>query len=207
MLAVLCNQDKIIKTKMAVSDQREHRADYTNDNKESDRCQNKQKNLPSSKKQDEIRVVNRFLPVFNQKKLSAYLVGPNQPAENSHVDVIVVDIKSHKKLNIQVRVSDDAPWAALARTKLFKRLSIGFVTHHNAIKKAIESKIKKYPLETRKDIILLLDGWLAVRSEDLQEFKTTELQFLSETGFKEIWFVGASPDTITELSQLQDPQS
>ena len=150
------------------------------------------------KQQQEIRVANRFLPLFNSKNNSQFIVSSEQPKTDSHVDVVITEIFTKEEVGLQVRVSDDEPWKELGKNKYFERHSIGFDKHHDAIKRAIESKLK-YPTTLRQQTILILDGWLSVRHEDLQYFIDTEKEFLKSTHYKEIWFVGALPETITKL--------
>ncbi|MBU4274965.1 hypothetical protein KKE19_04105 [Patescibacteria group bacterium] len=158
----------------------------------------KQKNKQSNNNQEkEIIVVNRFLPVFNKENNTQFILSQNQPLTDSHIDILISD--GSKEIELQVRVSDDEPWGKLFKNKFFERSGKGFEISHNAIKRAIETKIKKYPLQIRNDLILLLDGWLAVRPEDLENFITTENEFMKNSEFKEIWFVGEIQKTIIKL--------
>jgi len=181
-----------------VSDQREYAANFTDDIVQEKYSVKQSQKKPNSKREQEIIVANRFLPVFNGQNKSQFVVTLNQPPTDSHIDVLIFDKNIRKNLYLQVRVSDDEPWRELKKKKFFERSGIGFVLHHNAIKRAIESKLK-YPIQLRREILLLLDGWLGVRPEDLEQFKDSEKKFMENTGYKEIWFIGGLSETIVKL--------
>ncbi len=181
-----------------VADDHELAADF-NDGKVDEKYTVKQKPKRTlSKQEQEIRVANRFLTAFNNKTGRKFIVAQEQPETDSHIDVIVVETDTNEEIALQIRVSDDEPWRELGKNKYFERHGTGFDKHHDATKRAIESKLK-YPVELRQETILLLDGWLGVRVEDLQHFIETEMEFLESTRYKEIWFVGGLPETTVNL--------
>jgi len=180
-----------------VSDAHDLAADFENDNMNETYILKQTKHSSFNQQEQEIRVVNRFLPVFNsQTKKPQFTISHTQPPIDSHIDVIISSLS--QSINIQGRVSDDEPWEKLHKEKSFERSGEGFKIHHEAIKRAIESKLK-YPVALRETLILLLDGWVGVRAEDLEHFIKTEQGFLKDTKFKAIWFVGGVTETIKRL--------
>lgn len=195
---VLRSQNNKIKAIRNVSDEHELAVNFNGNKIEEQYVIKQDKRRLNSKQEQEIQVVNRFLPVFNSKNSSQFVLSQNQPPIDSHIDVLITETKTKQEMGLQVRVSDDQPWGKLYRNKIFERLGVGFKIHHKAIKRAIEDK-KKYPLQLRDNLILLLDGWLSVRPEDLEYFINTEKEFMQKSGFKEIWFVGGLTETIVRL--------
>lgn len=145
----------------------------------------------ASKTQVEQEVAKRFLVVYNKQLNSNYEISISQPPQNDPVDVLVED-PSNNTLKLQIRVSDDEPWSDLVKGKMVERSGKRYEVSHKAIKRAIELKATKYDTTTKNEIILVLDGWLGVSQEDLDEFKSRENRFLISAGFKEIWFIGST---------------
>lgn len=193
---VLRDQNGEIKAIRDVSDDHEFAIDFNKD-KFLERHKKKNFGVKFSKEDSEIHAVNRFLSVFNQKKSKHFEI-IKKPLSDSHIDVLIGCSLNNEQIGLQVRVSDDEAWKESHTKDFFERSGLGFDTYHDAIRNAIVKKLK-YPLELRKELILLLDGWPAVRPEDLKYFRTKEKKFMRETGYEEIWFVGGLPETIVRL--------
>lgn len=145
-----------------------------------------------NKKVGESETALRFLGKINETHGTSFALSDKPLPENSPVDCIAVETKTNKSLLLQVRTSDDEPIKDLMQGKMVHRSGKRHEIHHKTIRRAIFSKSSKYPAEVKKGLILLLDGWLGVQQEDLNEFKSTEREFLNQTGFDEVWFVGGT---------------
>jgi hypothetical protein len=144
-----------------------------------------------NKKAGENETAERFLGKINETYDTNYALSEKPLPENSPVDCVAVDAKTSRSLLLQVRTSDDEPIKDLMQGKIVHRSGKRHEIHHGTIKRAILSKSTKYPAAVKKGLTLLLDGWLGVTEEDLEEFVAGEQTMLRGTGFKEIWFVGS----------------
>jgi len=65
--------------------------------------------------------------------------------------------------------------------------------------KAINEKKVIYPTEVRQNLTLVLDGWRLLKSNHLDFYSEKQQQFMMDSGFKEIWFVGYTDETVLRL--------
>lgn len=195
---VLRDKDGNLKEHRHVSDDHEIASSYTAESIRE--VYTPRQKFRRNKKAGENETALRFLGKINETYGTNYALSDKPLPENSPVDCVAVDTKTNKSLQLQVRKSDDEPIKDLRQGKIVHRSGKRHEIHHRTIKRAILSKSSKYPADVKNDLILLLDGWLGVGKEDIEEFVANEQEFLKSTGFKEIWFVGS--ELIERLSSI-----
>lgn len=185
---VLKGKDGTLKEHRHVSDDHELASSYTSETMQE--VYTTKRILRLVKGVGEVETAKRFLNKINHINGSSFVLSDASIPQNSPIDCIAVDTNTSKTLNLQIRVSDDEPIKDLVQGKIVHRSGKRHEIHHRTIKRAILSKSTKYPAKTKVELILLLDGWLGVQLEDIEEFKSTEQELLKQAGFREIWFVG-----------------
>lgn len=155
------------------------------------------------KKQRELAVAARFIESRNAKYSSQF--GPPfdpeecAPGEKTW-DAFSHEEKSGQRLKIQVVMAetDQDTQKALQQTgKSERNYKLGYV--QQMLRDAISKKAGKYDDATRSETVLLLEGWPAVTSADLAEFRTALAAELRGADFKEIWFVGPEACPVEQL--------
>src|SRR4030042_6469519 len=153
----------------------------------SEKYEGKTSKSKRDKRKKDINIVRRFLPRFNQCHGKNYTLDEyNQPSESDSVDIVIKD-KTYEEQGLQVTESDAKPWYEIAKG-LFTRVGDTYKINSEAIKNAITKK-KDKNYGDQHNLILILNGWKAVRKEELSKFMGLERGFLNNVGFKEIWFV------------------
>lgn len=146
----------------------------------------------------EKQVVRRLLTVLNRDNLTHFQISNEEPRQDDIVDVFIEDSNTKVKIAIQVTVSDEKAIAQLRSTKTLSRGGNAYQLSSDAIKMRINAKTK-YPEALRRKTVLALDGWHGVTKQILDSFKIQEKNFLEQSGYCQIWFVGIIVEDIIRL--------
>jgi hypothetical protein len=147
----------------------------------------------------EEEVVKLLLPVYNGIHISNYEIGDEQPYQDDSTDIKIIDKTTGYTEQVQVTFSDSHAMEGLGRNK--GRLERSGKSNELVIA-ALDNAIKRkliYPMEERQNLILALDGWRTVKPNHLDYYKETRHQYMADSGFKEIWFIGHNTDTILRI--------
>ena len=149
----------------------------------------------------EEEVVRRLLKVYNYTHNSNYeIINDGQPPQCDSTDVKIIDKATGHSKEIQVTVSDRQAMEDLGRNK--GRLERRGETNElvkAALDQAINEKRLIYPTEVRQNLTLVLDGWRTVKPNNLDYYREQQQQFMTDSAFKEIWFVGYTDGTTLRL--------
>jgi len=185
-----------VKAKRHEDGEGSYSADYDGEVvKESAEITNPKSKSEVDQKNIEKKVVRRLLPVFNRDNSTNFLISNEEPKRDDSVDVFIEDSNTKAKIAIQVTVSDAGAIAQLRSTKSWSRNGNAYKLS-DAIKTRIKAKTEQYPEKDRRETVLALDGWLGVTKKTLDSFKMREKDFLEQTGFCQIWFVGIAEDIV-----------
>jgi len=147
----------------------------------------------------EREIVELLLPAYNRTHSANYAIDANQPIEYDSTDVKVIDKTIGHSEEVQVTISDGNAMQNLGRNKgRLERKGESNALVQAALDKAIKKKLS-YPKEARQNLILALDGWRTVKPNNLDYYREKQQQFMADSGFKEIWFVGCADETILRL--------
>jgi hypothetical protein len=149
----------------------------------------------------EEEVVHCLLKVYNYTHNSNYeIINDGQPPQHDSTDVKIIDKTTGRSEEIQVTVSDSGAMQGLGRNKgRLERKGESNELVRAALDKAINGKLF-YAIDVRQNLILALDGWRTVKPNNLDYYREKQQQFMADSGFKEIWFVGYTDKTILRLS-------
>jgi len=185
-----------VKAKRHEDGEGSYSADYDGEVvKESAEITNPKSKSEVDQKNIEKKVVRRLLPVFNRDNSTNFLISNEEPKRDDSVDVFIEDSNTKAKIAIQVTVSDAGAIAQLRSTKSWTRNGNAYKLS-DAIKTRIKAKTEQYPEKDRRETVLALDGWPGVTKKTLDSFKMREKDFLEQTGFCQIWFVGIAEDIV-----------
>jgi hypothetical protein len=199
--AIAKRANRMTKAVRIASNGLSYSADYDDKGKDRETYITRPKGRKLTKKEKEIAAVKRILPKLNQANGAQFEIIPNQqPLDNSSTDVLLTDSLRGKKLEVQVRVSDDTPHKDVETKGQFYRDGNAYKINKEAIKRAINEKTKRCgSLGDRRRMLLILDGWPWLTAEHLARFKKQEYKIMTEAGFKEIWFSGQLDETKVRL--------
>lgn len=160
-------------------------------------------------KLDEVKVADRFIRYLNMNDDTDYFLPEEQPSVNDSIDVIATSKSNlNNKFKMQITTADCEMRESTGRQNKINCPQCGYgikisnferITNKSDFEKifewlykSIEAKSKKYSSESKKEMILLLDGWWEIGklSDDLiKNFKNIYKDFLKNSKFKEIWIV------------------
>ncbi len=146
---------------------------------------------------EELVTAKKWIDYLNKAKGKDFIL-PQHSKKDEGVDAISRSISNPKvKLKIQIVSSDFKARESLGQKGKFT----AFRNKEDKIKATIidpiSHKDQKYPLDLKRETILLLNGWWTVTEEDLDYFKTyypNSHWFLQRAGFREIWFISMKDD-------------
>ena len=148
----------------------------------------------------EEEIVNSLLSAYNRTHNSNYEISKGQPPQYDSTDIIIVDKTTGGSEKIQVTVSDSQAFENLARSKgILKRNGEINKLTKAALDKAINKKKDIYSTRDRQNLTLVLDGWRTVKPNNLDYYREQQQQFMADSGFKEVWFVGHTDETVLRL--------
>lgn len=140
-------------------------------------------------KKSELEYADFFVNWINTQAGFDYKAVVN-PEENSEVDIFAISSTSNPKLSLQV-VSSNGETMRLAadtsrRMTNGQEINLKEVELEKWILKAIRDKDQKYPLELKRELILIIEGFMPTPSPTEVQNKFSDL---SESPFKGIFYV------------------
>ena len=131
---------------------------------------------------------------------------PMEVSHMPHVDARATSLLDQSaSLEIQVvrAVVDQTFWRALGEQR-FSSIRVKPEEAANLLKKAIELKVGKIPVNARQEIVLLLDASDvpgAVLNDVVEQFQQCHGTWCNEQMFKEIWITGPWQNMSHQLSR------